>query len=187
MRQPLLPQRTWPSRLPIRAARLVAVILVVGVTTAGCAGKTAAQRASDELNAGLAASAQGRNGDAATYYTNCVQLDPTNKFCIFNLGVIAQNDGRTAEAENDYRLALFIDPQFSAPLYNLALIRAAVGSPTEAIDLYKRFLQVQPDVAEAHLRLSLLLRQTGDNAAADRELAEAVRLNPALASPTASP
>ena len=46
---------------------------------------------------------------------------------------------------------------------------------------------MQPDVAEAHLRLSVLLRQIGDNAGADHELSEAVRLNPGIAAPSASP
>ena len=85
MRQQHLRPRAWSRLRPDRAATIV-LILIVGVASAGCAGKTAAQRATDELNAGLAASAQGRSNDAATYYTNCVQLDPTNKFCIFDLG-----------------------------------------------------------------------------------------------------
>ena len=165
--------RTHVKRLVLGGVLLWAI--------AGCAGRPPAQLATDELNAGLAASSQGNTDQATTHYKACVKLDSTNQFCIFNLGVIAQTAGRAAEAENDYRLALLLDPQFPSPMFNLAIIRANAGSTQEAIGLYRQFIGIRPEIASAHLNLSQLLTQTGDTVGAARELAAAIQLDPTLA------
>ena len=128
-------------------------MLDVALTAVGaCGGKSPADQAQDELNAGLAADAAGNVEEAATHYKACLAIETTNQFCIFNLGVQAQNAGRLLEAENTYRLALLQDPDFASALYNLAILRVAAGSLEEGIDLYKHLIEVDPNNASGPLQ-----------------------------------
>jgi tetratricopeptide (TPR) repeat protein len=110
-----------------RRAALLLVAASLLASLAAC-GKTPAQMAIDELNAGLAASGQGQTEQAKAHYTACLQHDSLNQFCIYNLGVIAQEAGQVAEAENNYRLAILIDPGFESAWSNLGILRAQLGS-----------------------------------------------------------
>jgi len=166
----------------MRRAGLTAPLGVV-VLLAACGGKSPAQLAVDELNAGLASS-----GDQAlAHFKACVKLDPSNQFCIYDLGVIAHRAGRLSEAENDYRVALTLDPNFPSALFNLALIRAGVGSVDEAIDLYRRLIALRPDEVSGHLQLGLLLRANGKVAEGEQELAKAKLIDPNLVIATFMP
>lgn len=163
------------------------LLVVMAVALAGCGGKTPAQLALDELNAGLAASSQGKTDEAAAHYKACLTHQSLNQFCIYNLGVIAQNAGRSAEAENDYRLALVIDPNFPSAIFNLAIVRTNAGSIPEAMDIYRHYIQVRPNDASGHLNLGLLLRANGQVAAGEKELAKAKQLDPKVVIPTFEP
>lgn len=170
---------------PARGGFLALVGLIVVMT--GCGGKTEAQLAMDELNAGLASSSQGKTNEAVAHYKACLKHESLNQFCIYNLGVIAQRAGRSAEAENDYRLALLIDPDFPSALFNLAIVRTEVGSVLEAIDLYRRYVEVRPDDASGHLNLGVLLRANGQVTEGELELAKAKALDPTISIPTFQP
>ena len=60
--------------------------------------------------------------------------------------------------------------------------RSSSIAPQTAISLYRQLLALNPNDANVHLHLGLVLRQVGQTAAADAEIATAVRLDPALAS-----
>jgi tetratricopeptide (TPR) repeat protein len=177
-----------PSRAALRrrAVGVLGLVLLL-VAVAACGSKSPAQRAQDELNAGLAADAAGKVDEAATHYKACLTFEPLNKYCIFNLGVQAQNAKRALEAENDYRLALLQDPDFPSALYNLAILRRQAGSTDEAIALYRHLLEVDPNNASGHFNLGLALVATGDVEGGKKEIAEGVRLNPALVVPSSLP
>ena len=129
--------RSPDPRRNVGMVQKTAIVLALASLTlvAACAGKTAEQLATDELNAGLAAQNQGDINGAAAHYKACLKHDSLNEFCIYDLGVIAQNANRALEAENDYRLALLIDPNFSSAVFNLAILRTSAGSTVEAIQL----------------------------------------------------
>ena len=125
-------QRSPVHRSPVGSIGRIAAMGLLVVAVAACGvGKSPADQAQDELNAGLTADAAGNAADAATHYKACLALETMNKYWVFNLGVRAQNAGRALEAEYDYRLALLQDPDFSSALYNLAILRVAAGSTQE--------------------------------------------------------
>lgn len=183
-----LPRREWTRRWPDRApACHVLATTAMIVLLVGCAGKTEAQLATDELNAGLAASAANQEDQAKAHYDACLKHDSRNQFCIYNLGVIAGRHDQVVEAENAYRLALLIDPNFPSPIFNLAILRAAAGSNDEAIGLYRHYIELRPNEAGGHLNLGLLLRATGQIAESDKELALALQLDPSIKLPSFAP
>jgi tetratricopeptide (TPR) repeat protein len=163
---------------------LVTAALLVGL--AAC-GKPPAQMAIDELNAGLAASAQGQTEQAKAHYMACLKHDSLNQFCIYNLGVVAQEAGQAVEAENSYRLAILIDPTFESAWSNLGILRAQGGSNEEAISIFRQVIKINPDNAFAHLNLGLLLRAKGESAEAEKEFAKALLLDPTIDIPSFEP
>ena len=65
-------------------------------------------------------------------------------------------------------------------------MRTAEGDPQGAIALYRQAIQAQPNNAAAHLNLGLLLRQQGDAADGNQEVATAQQLDPHLPVPSAA-
>jgi tetratricopeptide (TPR) repeat protein len=180
-----------PVAVPARgrsARRLVplTLVLVAALALSACGGKSAAQRATDELNAGLAAQQAGNLDEAVRHYQECLKQDPRNVACIYDLGLVSHLRGNAADAEANYRLALSIDPNYTPALFNLAILRTQQGGADEAISLYQRYIALKPDDAAGHLNLGLLLRAKGDTAGADQELATALRLDPSISVPQAS-
>lgn len=167
----------------MRVSRLGAVVLIVASLVAcGSSKKPANTRAEDAVQQGLAAHLAGRTDEALADYRKALKIQPNNPFALYNIGLIAQTRGDMAEAEKNYRAVLAVDPKFTAALFNLAIVRDGAGAPQEAIALYRRALQVSPNDANTHLNLGFALREVGQTAAGDKELATAVRLDPALAS-----
>jgi tetratricopeptide (TPR) repeat protein len=154
-------------------------LLLLGV--ACTPGKSKSEQASEVLERGLRAYAEGRIEEAAAAYQEVLDLEPRNRFAFYNLGLIDQTSGRPRSAENYYRLTLSVDPDFTPALFNLAILRTAAGDAREAIDLYRRVIALKPDEAGPHLNLGLLLRSNGQRAEGDTELKRAVDLDPRLA------
>jgi tetratricopeptide (TPR) repeat protein len=167
----------------VRVSRLGAVVLIVATLVAcGSSKKPAATRAADAVQKGLAAHVAGRVDEALAEYDKALKIEPNNTFALYNIGLIAQTRGDMAEAEKRYRAVLAIDPKFTSALFNLAIVRDGAGAPKEAIALYRRALQVTPNDANTHLNLGFALREVGQTADGDKELATAVRLDPKLVS-----
>jgi tetratricopeptide (TPR) repeat protein len=168
--------------LRARALLLLATIVLV----AACGGKPEDQQATDELNAGLAASTAGKTDEAKAHYLTCLKHNSQNEFCIYNLGVLAMRAGSLLEAENDYRLALLIDPEFPSALFNLGYIQSQAGNDVatqEAIRLFQHFVQLRPADAGGHLNLGVLLVQTGNATEGKAEIALATTLDPSITVP----
>ena len=160
---------------------LVALTLAATLVLGACGDeKTAAEKASDLLAKGLQAHQEQNLDEAAKQYKKILELEPTNKFALYNLGVIEQAQGRPAEAEVHYRASIATDPVFSSALYNLALLRATAGATDEAEALYRRAIDANPQFADAHLNLGFLLRAKGEQAEGDESLRRAVELNASL-------
>ena len=172
--------------------RTCAAALALVISLAGCGDDSPDVKADEALKRGLAAQVAGDVDGALEEYEKTLKADPDNKYAIYNIGLIRQNQGNAAEAEQNYRRVLEIDPNFSAAIFNLAILRNNAGKPQEAIELYRRVIAINPKDANAHLNLGFALKSVGQNAAGDREFAEAVKLDPALrsripAKPSATP
>ncbi|OLD11057.1 MAG: hypothetical protein AUJ06_01075 [Chloroflexi bacterium 13_1_40CM_3_70_6] len=152
---------------------------------AACSGSSApdsssGRAAADSLARGLQAHTAGKLDEATTAYFETLAKDPTNKYAFYNL--------RLAAAESYYRLALDQDSRMPSALFNLAIVRTSLGAPQDAVALYRQVIAADPDSAVAHFNLGLLLRQAGQTAEAQQELATAQRLDPKLIPPaTPSP
>ena len=170
------------------SARCRAWVLLLAVLLAACGGSSgpANETAADALNRGLQAHSANKLDEAVTAYFEVLEKDPKNKFAFYNLGVIAQRSERPAAAEAYYRLALEQDPKMANALFNLAIVRANTGASQDAISLYRQVIAVEPNYAAAHFNLGLLLRQLGQTAEAQQELATAQRLDAALVAPSQS-
>lgn len=156
-------------------------------SAAACSGKSDAELASEALNAGLAAQNAGDLETARAQYLQCLEYEPTNRFCLYDLGLIAQTAGSLAEAENYYRLALRTDAYYTPAIFNLAIVREKLGDPTQAISLYREYIRLQPNDPGGHVNLGYLLLRTGNTDEGYAELAVAKQLNPSLMLPTAPP
>jgi tetratricopeptide (TPR) repeat protein len=170
--------------------KLVALIVAAACVLA-CGGSNPSagspnETAADALNRGLTAHAAGKLDDAVTAYFQALAKDPKNKFALYNLGEIAQRQNRMQAAESYYRLALEQDPKMESALFNLAIVRTGAGASQEAVTLYRQVIAVNPNSAAAHFNLGLLLRQLGQTADAQQELAAAQRLDPKLVAPSPS-
>jgi tetratricopeptide (TPR) repeat protein len=174
--------------------RLVGIVALVALVLAGAAAalwflvlKNDDPSPEELLNDALAAHVAGDIAGATELYNEILAEDPTNKFAHYNLGLIAQTQGRPDDAERAYRQALQTDPTYGPALFNLAIIKYEAKQYEDAIDLYRQLLLVEPDNASAHLNLGYALRDNGQAAEGDREIAEAVALDPSLGSGQAPP
>ena len=172
---------------PVRNGKGLLLGLIVLASTIACTSADQVAVAQEQLQAGLDAAGAGDRASAVSHYQECVRLDPQNKFCVYNLGVHAGIDGRIDESEAFYRQALEIDPDFPEPIYNLAIIYRDRGDRQSAVDYFHRYITLVPNDADGHLSLGLLLRGMGQTDEANRELAEAQRLNPNTVIPSPSP
>ena len=133
------------------------------------------------LQDALRAHADGDLEAAETLYRQVLAGAPENKYAHYNLGVIAQTREDVEHAVAEYEAALETDPDFVPALFNLATVRTAQGDDREATHLYKHLIEIDPENAPAHLNLGFLLVDRGRAERGQRELDEAVRLDPSLA------
>jgi Tfp pilus assembly protein PilF len=183
-----------PAKSVFTASRglVVAVICVVSLLGGGCASKTAgdhkddAKKADAALTAGLQAHAKGDLVTAAKDYNTVLQLDPTNKYAMYNLGLVEAANGNYGNAETDYRRALASDAAYEPALFNLAILRKARGDNKEAEAFYRRAVAADPKDAAAQLNLGLLLRATGNTAEGNIYVLRAIAMDPKLKDPRAA-
>lgn len=166
-----------PHKATITAAALALACLVAGCGNDNSSGSASA--ATVVLDAGLKAQSHGRLVEAVAEYKSVLKLDPHNVYAMYNLGVIAQQSNQIDEAANEYQRALAARPEYVPALYNLATIEAT-PAPKSAVALYKKVINLQPHDAKAHLNLGLLLVQMGRATQGKAQIAQALRLDPAL-------
>src|SRR5918996_1536709 len=120
----------------VRAA--LRILLVSSLMLQACQGQADQEAAGEALQEGLEAHRSGDVETAEERYREVLDLQPRNKFALYNLGLIKQNRGDSAGAEADYRRALNVDPNFVPVLFNLAIVRTDAGASEEAVELYRR-------------------------------------------------
>lgn len=168
-----------------------ALVLAAGLM-AGCGifQKSEADLANEALQRGIAAQDAGKIDEARTQFFAALGHDPTNKFAYYNLGQIARAQQKYAIAEGYYRQALEVDPSDPGIQFGLAYALMAQPVPAnqasylqEAIELYRKVVATQPNNASAHYNLGIVLRASGQGAAADAEFARAQQLDANLRAP----
>jgi len=163
--------------------RLAVGAIAVSVAVAACGNTSKSKQSSADklLQQGLTAQGAGNLDQARQDYLGVLKLDPTNKFAYYDLGVIAQQLGDANGAADNYHKALNVDANYKPAMFNLAVLETPIA-PQTAISLYRQLLALNPNDANVHLNLGFVLKQVGQTADGDAELAAAVRINPAMAS-----
>jgi Tfp pilus assembly protein PilF len=123
----------------------------------------------------------GQYAAAVADFLTVVKTDPKSQLAWYDLGVIADRGNETSQAERDYRAAIAADPTYVPALYNLAVLLAPT-EPRQAITLYRQAVTQEPKDADARLNFGFALLATGQKAAGRAQLAEAITLNPKMAS-----
>ncbi len=108
-----------------------------------------------------------------------VALVPTDAGSVSALAVVLSAGGRTAEAlaaaaQASSLKSIILDEQF----LNVGAAYATVGQYEEARTALQRFLSHYPNILLAHLQLATVYSELGQDAAAQKEAAEVLRLNP---------
>jgi uncharacterized protein (TIGR03790 family) len=109
-------------------------------------------------------------------------LAPQLIFAQLQLGLFEQESGNYAAAADRYRAILKQQPNHAVTLNNLAYVLAVhQGQPAEAIQFARRAATLSPDSPSVLDTVGWIEHLLGNNDAAARSLAQAVRLDPTLA------
>jgi Flp pilus assembly protein TadD len=106
---------------------------------------------------------------------------PEDTEALMSLAEIYRNDGKYDMARALYERAIALDPGQVTASVGLGGIRFERGEFTEAIRLWKDALAKNVGLELVRLNLSVALLKTGDRAAAESTLKEALAINPAFA------
>ena len=167
--------------LPSRSAPAIGAAMAFALGLAACGGPSAAQTASQELNAGIAAQKAHDYGTATTDYEKVLKAEPKNKYALYDLGDVEQFEGQDAAAATHYLKALAVDPNFELAIFNLGVLSQATH-PAIARTLFEQALRIDPRDSFAHLHLGKVLIALGLKKQGDQQIRKAIQLNPSLAS-----
>ena len=143
---------------------------------------------STRLAAGLAALRQHDYSAAEGLLSQVTKLEPRNFTAYYDLGVAYQAQGANRAALIAYAKAQAINEQFVPVIYNRAILYSRTD-PQLAMFLYHRVISLQHDSPTAFLNLGLLEAVQGPHLRkqAELDLAQAVQLDPSLASRIPAP
>jgi tetratricopeptide (TPR) repeat protein len=120
----------------------------------------------------------GDHEKALAYAQAAAALQPRDAATLVLLGRVQWAMGRTDEAQKTFETALKLDPKSSESIYSLAGLFAE-KSPDKARELLTRYLEQNPDQAgEAHFQLAKIELSLGRAKAAEKQLKEAIALDP---------
>jgi len=118
---------------------------------------------------------------AAEHYRRIIALQPNNAVALNNLAYdMAVREKKPAEAAGMARKALALAPRDSTILDTVGWIEFLLGNTAEAARLLVLAAKAAPANPEIRLHSAFALASQGAQAAAETELAEALRLAPAL-------
>jgi len=160
----------------------LAVALAGTLGLAGCSGGSSGQPTDATLQSAIRLQQQGHLDAAKALYLKVLEKAPRNYFALFDLGSVAQAQNDNAGALSRYDAALAIRPDFVPALYNEATIYATTDA-ARAIVIYRQVISLGEDnVASSYLNVGFLELEAGKVKAAVQDFAEAVHLQPDLAS-----
>jgi protein O-GlcNAc transferase len=108
----------------------------------------------------------GKFDEAIQYYQQTLSLKPNWEDAHYSLGKAFLAAGNSPEAIECYRRAIAIAPFLFEAHWELGFALWQVGRMKEAIATFQSLLEIRPDLVDVHLNLCVLLRVSGDFAAA---------------------
>ena len=160
----------------------LAGILVVGLVLApGCASMTA-----QSLNAeGVRLYQQARYEEALQRFGQALIYDPNDAAAYYNIAAVYHRLGDLyhrpddyGRAESYYQLALSKNPHHVPARRGLAVLLVSQGRSTEAVAMLQNWANSAPNWAEPKIELARLYEELGDRSAAQKQLLEALALDP---------
>ena len=120
----------------------------------------------------------GNVAEAARYFRMAAADKPRNADYLHNLGSSLAKQGQMGHAEQHYRQALEIDPLHQPSYHSLAALLKDQGRANEAHDLLAMWQGTQPYKPEPHIEMAWINRETGNHAAAEQNLRQALEADP---------
>jgi len=152
---------------PVRAERSFRAVLAINSHVA-------------EVHHNLGLLAQGRGDiEAATAsYENALAEDPTLLRSAVNLGLLYEQAGRPQDAVRMYLQVARLDPQNVRALFSAAFLLVQNGAYQEALVVLDQAHLSDPQSPLPHLYRAQVYQRMGDLEAAERELTDALALDP---------
>ncbi len=119
--------------------------------------------------------------DSRTLFEHALLVTDRNYVAHASLGKVLGDAGRLDEALEHFERSRAILPGFFQAQLNAGKARYKRGELDLARAAFENCVRLRPESAEAHFDLAIVLARLGDFEAADRHLAEALRLDPAYA------
>lgn len=129
-------------------------------------------------NHGLLLSELGRNEEAVTLQRRAVAMAPGMAAAWTNLALALRQWGDEAGAEQAQSKAHSLDPHSPQAWVAAGMSAQAVGLLGQAVHAYRAAIRADRNLPEAWINLALALHETGDTAACQQALDEALRLRP---------
>ena len=113
------------------------------------------------MEAGLQAADAEQYDEAAQYFEQAIEQDPTNARARYNLALAEQNLGDLESAVATYRRAIQLDPNLIEAYINLGYLYGRLGLDEEALDVFQRAVELDSGNDELFVALGDAYRDLG--------------------------
>jgi Tfp pilus assembly protein PilF len=120
----------------------------------------------------------GNYAEARRYFQMASADRPQKSDYLHNLASAMWKQGDPAGAEQVYRQTLDIDPMHQPSYHSLAKLMNEQGRVGEAQNLMTAWADTQPYIPEPQIELAWLNRETGNQAASEENLRQALQIDP---------
>ncbi|MGD0961468.1 MAG: tetratricopeptide repeat protein [Methylomonas sp.] len=129
------------------------------------------------IHLGYCLQLQHKYAEAIPLYKQALPVTGEQTRTLVNLGKCLEECAATEAAAECYRLAIAIDPGHAIALYNLAGIHQQAGEQETALDYYRLAISSRPDFIGCHYNMGVCLLHSGQYAAAEAALQQALALD----------
>jgi tetratricopeptide (TPR) repeat protein len=130
------------------------------------------------VHLGLLHSKQASFELAKGYLKNALRVAPKSLEALYSFALVCQNKGDYNEAIETYHTILSID-RFAEPYFNLGFIHQEyLQVYAVAIENYTKAIEIEPKYLNAYYNRALCYEQQDELKAAEKDLREALRLDP---------